>query len=68
MGKGMMQTGSSQHFATTIAASTTGLTVGVSGSVLVNGVPAGVITNASFNIDRGLEPVVVVGSKCRRYL
>lgn len=63
MGKGMMQTGASQHFATATAASTTGLTVGVSGSVLVNGVPAGVITNASFNIDRGLEPAVVVGSK-----
>lgn len=63
MGKGMMQTGASQHFATATAASTTGLTVGVSGSVLVNGAPAGVITNASFNIDRGLEPAVVVGSK-----
>lgn len=63
MGKGMMQTGASQHFATATTASTTGLTVGVSGSVLVNGVPAGVITNASFNIDRGLEPAVVVGSK-----
>lgn len=63
MGKGMMQTGASQHFATATAASTAGLTVGVSGSVLVNGVPAGVITNASFNIDRGLEPAVVVGSK-----
>ena len=63
MGKGMMKTGASQHFATATAASTTGLTVGVSGSVLVNGVPAGVITNASFNIDRGLEAAVVVGSK-----
>ena len=63
MGKGMMQTGASQHFATATTASTTGLTVGVSGSVLVNGVPAGVITNASFNIDRGLEAAVVVGSK-----
>ena len=63
MGKGMMQTGASQHFATATAAPTSGLTVGVSGSVLVNGVPAGVITNASFNIDRGLEAAVVVGSK-----
>lgn len=63
MGKGMMKTGNTQHFATATAASTSGLTVGVSGSVLVNGVPAGVITNASFNIDRGLEAAVVVGSK-----
>ena len=63
MGKGMMQTGASQHFATATAAPTSGLTVGVSGSVLVNCVPAGVITNASFNIDRGLEAAVVVGSK-----
>ena len=63
MGKGMMKTGNTQHFATATAASTTGLTVGISGSVLVNGVPAGVITNASFNIDRGLESAVVVGSR-----
>ena len=63
MGKGMMKTGNTQHFATAAAASTTGLTVGISGSVLVNGVPAGVITNASFNLDRGLESAVVVGSR-----
>lgn len=63
MGKGMMKTGNTQHFATATAASTTGLTVGISGSVLVNGVPAGVITNASFNLDRGLESAVVVGSR-----
>lgn len=63
MGKGMMQTGNTQHFATATPASTTGLTVGISGSVLVNGVPAGVITNASFTLDRGLEAAVVVGSR-----
>lgn len=63
MGKGMMKTGNTQHFATATAASTSGLTVGISGSVLVNGVPAGVITNASFNLDRGLESAVVVGSR-----
>lgn len=63
MGKGMMKTGNTQHFATATPASTTGLTVGISGSVLVNGVPAGVITNASFNLDRGLESAVVVGSR-----
>ena len=63
MGKGMMKTGNTQHFSTATAASTTGLTVGISGSVLVNGVPAGVITNASFTLDRGLEAAVVVGSK-----
>ena len=59
----MMKTGNTQHFATATAASTSGLTVGISGSVLVNGVPAGVITNASFNLDRGLEAAVVVGSR-----
>jgi hypothetical protein len=63
MGKGMMKTGNTQHFATATAASTSGLTVGISGSVLVNSVPAGVITNASFTLDRGLEAAVVVGSK-----
>jgi hypothetical protein len=63
MGKGMMKTGNTQHFATATAASTSGLTVGISGSVLVNGVPAGVITNASFTLDRGLEAAVVVGSR-----
>lgn len=63
MGKGMMQTGATQHFATATPAPSTGLTVGISGSVLVNGVPAGVITNASFSIDRGLERAIVVGNR-----
>lgn len=63
MGKGMMQTGSAQYFVSPTASPTTGLTVGVSGSVLVNGVPAAVITAADFSIDRGLESAVVVGSK-----
>lgn len=63
MGKGMMQTGNSQYFTSPTAAPTTGLTVGVSGSVVVNGVPAGVITSGDFSIDRGLESAVVVGSR-----
>jgi len=63
MGKGMMQTGSTQHFATATSASTTGLTIGVSGNVLVNGTPTGIITNASLSLDRGLESAKVVGSK-----
>lgn len=63
MGKGMMQTGNSQYFTNPTAAPTTGLTVGVSGSVVVNGIPAGVITSGDFSIDRGLESAVVVGSR-----
>lgn len=61
-GKGMTQTGTTQYFTTPTAAPSTGLTVAVSGTVLVNGTPVAVITSADFNIARALQPATVIGS------
>lgn len=61
MGKGKTKNSTSQLFISPIASPTNGLTVAVSGAVLVNGVPAGVITAADFSIDRGLEPANTIG-------
>ena len=62
MGKGLTKTGSTQYFTSPVNAPTEGLTVSVSGAVLVNGVPSGVITSCDFSIDRGLEPANVIGT------
>ena len=62
MGKDLVKTGTAEFFTNPTPANTEGLTVSVSGAVLVNGVPAGVITSADFTIDRGLEPANVVGT------
>lgn len=62
MGKDLEQTGTTRYFTSPTAANTEGLTVAVSGAVIVNGVPAAVITSASFNIDRALEPAQVIGT------
>ena len=62
MGKGKILTGASQFYTSPVAAAAEGLTVSVSGAVIVNGVPAGVITQASFSIDRGLEAANVIGT------
>jgi hypothetical protein len=62
MGKGKMVTGASQFYTSPTAAPSNGLTVSVSGAVVVNGVPAGVITSADFSIDRGLEAANVIGT------
>jgi len=62
MGKGKILTGTSQFYTSPTTASAEGLTVSVSGAVIVNGIPAAVITQADFSIDRGLEPANVVGT------
>lgn len=62
MGKGKIITGASQVMSAATSKSGTGSTVSVSGAVVVNGVPAGVITSADFSIDRGLTPANVVGT------
>lgn len=61
-GKGKMITGASQVMSAATSKSGTGSTVSVSGAVVVNGVPAGVITSADFTIDRGLTPANVIGT------
>lgn len=62
MGKDLVQAETSEFFTNPVPANTEGLTVSVSGAVLVDGVPAGVITSADFTIDRGLEAANVIGT------
>ena len=62
LGKDLEKADQTEFFTTPIAANNEGLTVSVSGAVLVNGVKAGVITSADFNIDRGLEAANVIGT------
>lgn len=62
MSKGKTVNGATQFFTSPAQSPNTGSTVSVSGAVIVNGVPAGVITSASLNIDRALEPANVIGS------
>lgn len=62
MGKGKTVNGTSQFYTSPQPSPNTGSTVSVSGSVIVNGVPAGVITSADFNIDRALAPANVIGT------
>lgn len=62
MGRGLTKTGAVQYFTSPTNATTEGLTVSVSGAVLVNGIPSGVITSCDFSVDRGLEAANVIGS------
>ena len=62
LGKDLVKTGNAEFFTSPTGANTEGLTVSVSGAVLVDGVPAGVITSADFTIDRGLEAANVIGT------
>lgn len=62
MGKDLAQTGTSQYFTTPTTASTTGIFASVSGTLVVNGAPIGLITSMDFTVERGLEAANVVGS------
>lgn len=62
MGKDLVRAEPTEFFTNPAPANTEGLTVAVSGAVLVDGVPAGVITSADFTIDLGLEPANVIGT------
>ena len=62
MSKGKTVNGTTGFFTNPAQSPNTGSTVSVSGAVIVNGVPAGVITSASLNIDRALEPANVIGT------
>ena len=62
LGKDLEKADQTEFFTGALPANTEGLTVSVSGTVLVDGVPAGVITSADFSIDRGLEAANVIGS------
>lgn len=62
LGKDLEDKGTTEFFTTPAPSNNEGLTVSVSGAVLVDGVPAAVITSADFTIDRGLEPANVIGT------
>jgi len=53
--------GTSAYHTTPTAAGTTGIFASVSGALVVNGVPVGLITAADFTIERGIEAANVVG-------
>ena len=62
MGKNLTQTGTSQYFTSPAATNTEGIFAAVSGAVIVNGQPVGLITSMDLNISRNQEAANVVGS------
>ena len=62
MGKNLAQTGTSQYFTSPAATNTEGIFAAVSGAVIVNGQPVGLITSMDLNISRNQEAANVVGS------
>lgn len=61
MGKDRAVKGTTQYFTTPTAAGTNGIFASVSGALVVNGVPSGLVTGMDFTIDRGLEGANVIG-------
>lgn len=61
-GKDLTQTGTSQYFTSPSAINTQGIFAAVSGAVLVNGQPVGLITSMDINVSRNQEVANVVGS------
>lgn len=61
MGKDRALKGTSQYFTTPTAAGTNGIFASVSGALVVDGVPSGLVTGMDFTIDRGLEGANVIG-------
>lgn len=62
MGKDLASTGTTQYFSSPTAQSTSGVFAGVNGTVIFNGVPVAVITDASININRNISNATVLGS------
>lgn len=62
MGKNLEQTGTTQYFTSPTATNTEGIFAAVSGAVIVNGLPVGLITSADLSIARNQEAANVVGS------
>lgn len=62
MGKNLEQTGVTQYFTSPAATNTEGIFAAVSGAVIVNGIPVGLITSADLSISRNQEAANVVGS------
>lgn len=62
MGKNLEQTGTTQYFTSPSPTNTEGIFASVSGAVIVNGQPVGLITSADLNISRNQEVANVIGS------
>lgn len=62
MGKNLERTGTTQYFTSPNPTNTEGIFAAVSGAVVVNGVPVGLITSMDLSISRNQEMANVVGS------
>lgn len=62
MGKNLEQTGTTQYFTSPTPTNTEGIFAAVSGAVIVNGQPVGLITSMDLSISRNQEAANVVGS------
>lgn len=62
MGRNVLPTQTTQHFTAAQPAGTEGIFAAVSGAIVVDGKPIGLITSMDFNVDRGLEAANVVGT------
>jgi Phage tail tube protein len=62
MGKDLTQTGTTQYFTTPTALGVAGVLAGVNGVVVFNGLPVGVITDATINLKRNIANATVLGS------
>ena len=62
MGKNLERTGTTQYFTSPAATNTEGIFAAVSGAVIVNGQPVGLITSMDLSISRNQEAANVVGS------
>lgn len=61
-GKNLEQTGVTQYFTSPAPTNTEGIFAAVSGAIVVNGVPVGLITSMDLSISRNQEAANVVGS------
>lgn len=62
MGRNVLPAGATQHFTNAQPAGTDGIFAAVSGAIVVDGKPIGLITSMDFNVDRALEAANVVGT------
>lgn len=62
VGKDLAQKGTTQYFTSPTAQSAEGIFAAVNGALVINGVPAALITSADFAVERATENAVVVGS------
>lgn len=62
MGRNVLPAQTTQHFTNAQPAGTDGIFAAVSGAIVVDGKPIGLITSMDFTVDRGLEAANVVGT------